>query len=240
MNKIDSSWGNIFKAKDGDLQTLIEQLKHIPLFAGLSKGELKEVERLIHFRHYQSGEVIFWEDEPGVGMYVVQQGEVGIFKAYGTPEQKELARLQTGDFFGEMALLEDESRSATAVALSRLPPARPFPSRPVRPLRTQAAAGGQAAGRPGRHAGQAPAPGPTSSCRSWRESRARPGSGEKRPHEPAADGQEHRHPVEPRLPPFPAQDRRVPARAAGLFLDPLLQRHGPDAAHSWPSCCRSC
>lgn len=117
MNKIDSSWGNIFKAKDGDLQTLVQQLKHIPLFAGLSKGELKEIERLIHFRHYKSGEVIFWEDEPGVGMYVVHAGEVGIYKAFGTPEQKELARLQTADFFGETALLEDEVRLATAVAL---------------------------------------------------------------------------------------------------------------------------
>ncbi len=118
MNKIDSVWGNIFKAKNGERQTLLEQLRHIPLFAGLSKGELKEIERLIHLRRYKSGEVIFWEDEPGVGMYVVHQGEVGIYKAYGTAEQRQLAHLQTGDFFGEMALLEDESRSATAVALT--------------------------------------------------------------------------------------------------------------------------
>jgi CRP/FNR family transcriptional regulator, cyclic AMP receptor protein len=118
MNKTDSSWGNIFKAKDGDLQTLVQQLKHIPLFAGLSKGELKEIERLIHLRQYKSGEVIFWEDEPGVGMYVVHAGEVGIYKAFGTPEQRELAHLHTADFFGETALLEDESRLATAVALA--------------------------------------------------------------------------------------------------------------------------
>lgn len=118
MNKIDSLWGNIFKAKNGDRQTLREQLKRIPLFAELNKGELKEIERLIHLRQYKSGEVIFWEDEPGVGMYVVHAGEVGIYKAFGTSQQKELARLQAADFFGEMALLEDESRSATAVALT--------------------------------------------------------------------------------------------------------------------------
>lgn len=117
MNKTDSVWGNIFKAKNGERQTLLEQLKRIPLFAALSKGELKEIERLIHLRRYKSGEVIFWEDEPGVGMYVVHAGEIGIYKAYGTAEQRQLAQLQTGDFFGEMALLEDESRSATAVAL---------------------------------------------------------------------------------------------------------------------------
>ena len=118
MNKTDSVWGNIFKAKNGERQTLLQQLKHIPLFAELSKGELKEIERLIHLRRYKNNEVIFWEDEPGVGMYIVHQGEVGIYKAYGTAEQRQLAHLQTGDFFGEMALLEDESRSATAVALT--------------------------------------------------------------------------------------------------------------------------
>jgi CRP/FNR family transcriptional regulator, cyclic AMP receptor protein len=118
MSKIDSSWGNIFKAKNSDRQTLEQQLKHIPLFSGLSKGELKEIERLIHLRQYKSGEVIFWEDEPGVGMYVVHTGEVGIYKAFGTQEQTELAHLQAADFFGEMALLEDESRLATAVALT--------------------------------------------------------------------------------------------------------------------------
>ncbi len=118
MSKIDSMWGNIFKAKNGDRETLLQQLKRIPLFAGLSKGELKEIERLIHLRRFKSGEVVFWEDEPGVGMYVVHQGEVGIYKAHGTAEQRKLAHLQTGDFFGEMALLEDENRSATAVALT--------------------------------------------------------------------------------------------------------------------------
>jgi CRP/FNR family cyclic AMP-dependent transcriptional regulator len=48
----------------------------------------------------------------------VQSGEVGIFSEYDSPEQKQLARLAQGDFFGEMALLEDDNRSATAVALS--------------------------------------------------------------------------------------------------------------------------
>jgi CRP-like cAMP-binding protein len=60
--------------------------------------------------------VVFWEDEPGVGMYIVQQGEVGICREYGQRGQKELARLKAGDFFGEMALLEGDCRAATAVA----------------------------------------------------------------------------------------------------------------------------
>ena len=117
MKTIDHLWGNIFREKNEDHREIHQLLKTIPLFAELRKGELKEMVRLIHDRHYQGGEVIFWEGEPGVGMYIVQKGEVGIYKDYAKPDQKELALLEPGDFFGEMALLEDDYRSATAVAM---------------------------------------------------------------------------------------------------------------------------
>jgi CRP-like cAMP-binding protein len=117
MKKIDVIWGNIFKNKGDPNQDIRQFLKNIPLFAQLRKRELREIEHLLHQRQYKKDEVIFWQNEPGVGMYIVQSGEVGIFGDYNTPEQQSLARLSQGDFFGEMALLEDDNRSATAVAL---------------------------------------------------------------------------------------------------------------------------
>ncbi len=116
MSTIHSLWGNIFKGRNGADRDATRLLKEIPLFSGLRKGELREVERLVHRRLYKEGEVVFWEGEPGVGIYIIQQGEVGIYKEYAKAGQKELARLHPGDFFGEMALLDDDSRSATAVA----------------------------------------------------------------------------------------------------------------------------
>ncbi|MEI6613551.1 MAG: cyclic nucleotide-binding domain-containing protein [Chrysiogenales bacterium] len=118
MKKIDSIWGNIFKGKNDQNQSVRQFLKNIPIFAQLRKRELRDIEHLIHRRQFKISEVIFWQNEPGVGMYIVQSGEVGIFVDYATPEQKQLACLNQGDFFGEMALLEDDNRSATAVALS--------------------------------------------------------------------------------------------------------------------------
>jgi CRP-like cAMP-binding protein len=118
MKKIDLIWGNIFKVKSDQNQNIRQFLQSIPLFAQLRKRELRDIEHLIHRRQYKNSEVIFWQDEPGVGMYIVQSGEVGIFQDYDTREQKQLACLSQGDFFGEMALLEDDNRSATAVALS--------------------------------------------------------------------------------------------------------------------------
>jgi CRP/FNR family cyclic AMP-dependent transcriptional regulator len=109
-------WSNIFKGKTGNRRDVSALLKSIPLFSELHRNELREIERLVHHRSYHNGEVVFWEDEPGVAMYVVQRGEVGIFKDYDKPGQQELARLQHGDFFGEMALLAGDFRQATAVA----------------------------------------------------------------------------------------------------------------------------
>ncbi|HSQ36207.1 MAG TPA: cyclic nucleotide-binding domain-containing protein [Candidatus Binatia bacterium] len=118
MKKIDFLWGNIFKHKNDADRNIRLFLQNVPLFAKLRKRELRDIESLIHRRQYKCSEVVFWQNEPGVGMYIVQSGAVGIFVDYDAPGQKQLATLNPGDFFGEMALLEDDNRSATAVALS--------------------------------------------------------------------------------------------------------------------------
>ncbi|MBN2345403.1 MAG: cyclic nucleotide-binding domain-containing protein [Candidatus Aminicenantes bacterium] len=118
MKGMNAFWGNIFKSSCNDARNTEQLLKKIPLFAGLGRGDLREIQNLAHCRHYRTDEVVFWEGEPGVGMYVLQRGEVGVFQDYGKGRQRELARLGPGDFFGEMALLENDFRSATAVALA--------------------------------------------------------------------------------------------------------------------------
>jgi CRP-like cAMP-binding protein len=116
MSPSHSLWGNVFKARRENGCDALTLLGQIPLFATLRRSELRDIERLVHRRLFADGEVVFWEGEPGVGMYIVQQGEVGIYKEYGKHGQKELARLRPGDFFGEMALIDGEARSADARA----------------------------------------------------------------------------------------------------------------------------
>ncbi len=67
---------------------------------------------------YSKGTIIFKEGEKGDCMYDIHFGDVGIYKAYGTPEEKCLTKLGMNKFFGEMGMVEDDIRSATAVALS--------------------------------------------------------------------------------------------------------------------------
>ncbi len=67
---------------------------------------------------FPEGEVIFAEGDLGLAMYVIEAGEVEIRKRFGG-EERTLAKLAKGDFFGEMCMLEEESpRSATAIALT--------------------------------------------------------------------------------------------------------------------------
>jgi len=92
-----------------------EILKSIPIFDGLSKRELTSVERILHERHYQTDEIIFRQEEPGMGMYIIESGTVGIVSE---PASMQFSELHVGDFFGELALLDEAPRSATAVAKS--------------------------------------------------------------------------------------------------------------------------
>src|SRR5579859_565223 len=67
-------------------------------------------------REYRAGDVLFREGERGDEMYVVQSGLVQIRKGMG-PAERPLATLGRGEFLGEMAILNDKPRSATAVVL---------------------------------------------------------------------------------------------------------------------------
>ena len=68
-------------------------------------------------KSFKKGEIIFHEGDESDSMFSVVSGTVGIYSQYGTPKQKLLTKLGVECFFGEMGLIEDLPRSATAVAL---------------------------------------------------------------------------------------------------------------------------
>ena len=91
-------------------------LAQVPLFAALTAEELAGLAALLSRRRYAKGEVIFHQGDAGTALYIVEEGGVKI--VLGSEEGKEviLALLGRGDFFGELALLDGEPRSADAVA----------------------------------------------------------------------------------------------------------------------------
>ncbi|MBE9536875.1 MAG: cyclic nucleotide-binding domain-containing protein [Proteobacteria bacterium] len=109
----DSFWSNIFKNSGKGVFVAREALKATPIFGKLKRSEIIAVERILHLRQYASGETIFSQGEPGIGMYVIVDGRVDIlFEGSG----QTIANLEEGDFFGEIALLTESPRTATARA----------------------------------------------------------------------------------------------------------------------------
>ncbi|MFI5252023.1 MAG: cyclic nucleotide-binding domain-containing protein [Bacteroidota bacterium] len=108
---MDNFWSNA-KKKD-KVGGIKELLRNIPLFEQLTDRELTGIQRILHERRYKAGEEIFRQGEPGIAMYIIETGGV-LIKVGGT--DKVLAALHDGEFFGELALLDDSPRSASAVA----------------------------------------------------------------------------------------------------------------------------
>ncbi|MCL4179252.1 MAG: cyclic nucleotide-binding domain-containing protein [Verrucomicrobia bacterium] len=86
------------------------------LFGGLLTGELLDLDQTAEFRHYPAGASIFREGDPGDGLYVIVEGTVQIVCRVGQDERRVLSTLGPGEFFGEMAVLDEQTRSATALA----------------------------------------------------------------------------------------------------------------------------
>jgi CRP/FNR family cyclic AMP-dependent transcriptional regulator len=111
----DTMWGNVFRKEEKTEKNIYTVMSNIPIFKDLSKKELKAIERILHRRTYKANEVLFNEGDPGVGMYIIENGRVDITLG---KDKKLLAVLSDGEFFGEIALLSEISRTATATASS--------------------------------------------------------------------------------------------------------------------------
>ncbi|MCI0532581.1 MAG: cyclic nucleotide-binding domain-containing protein, partial [candidate division Zixibacteria bacterium] len=109
---IDSFWGNIFRPQSEEDKNIRNILRKIPIFEGLSRKELSAVERILNHREYKSGETIFHQGDPAGGMYIIIRGKIQVIFE---PAQQIIAELHDGDFFGELALVDDSPRSATVI-----------------------------------------------------------------------------------------------------------------------------
>ena len=102
----------------GEKTEIVKILEKVPIFEGLNLVELKKIEIITHERDYMDKEVIFHEKEPGAGMYIIKSGSIKLSKKADNKEIF-LMSLAAGDFFGEIALLDESPRSATAASEGR-------------------------------------------------------------------------------------------------------------------------
>ncbi len=92
----------------------LRELHKMGLFTELSRREVRVVDGFMHERNYLKDEVIFDEGEQGEAFYLVLEGQVLICRQGQMDEP--IATLDAGQFFGELALLDDAPRSAQARA----------------------------------------------------------------------------------------------------------------------------
>jgi len=95
---------------------MYDSISQHQLFSGLSPKELEALERSIQVRSFSPGEIIFRQGDQGDGLYLVRSGTVKITLTK-EGEESVIALMSTGEFFGELAVLDGEPRSANATAM---------------------------------------------------------------------------------------------------------------------------
>jgi CRP/FNR family cyclic AMP-dependent transcriptional regulator len=94
---------------------LVSTLKRVPLFSGVSDKDLKRLANSLTERTFPAGHEIAIEGREGVGFFVIESGEASVSRG-----GEHIRKLGPGDYFGEMAVIDQQPRSATVVADSEL------------------------------------------------------------------------------------------------------------------------
>jgi len=95
----------------------IELLSSVPIFNDLSSSVLRQLLSRMHKKRYSRNKMILMQDEMGDTFFTICRGSVKINRISKDGREVIFAILGEGDFFGEMSLLDQENRSANAVAL---------------------------------------------------------------------------------------------------------------------------
>jgi CRP/FNR family transcriptional regulator len=96
---------------------VVELLGRVPAFSTLEPADLQKIAEMALPRHFEPGEVVFREGDASDTCYVVREGHARAVRTHGDGRTITLATFGPGDIFGELAMFEDERRSATIEAI---------------------------------------------------------------------------------------------------------------------------
>ena len=99
--------------------TLVDFLRDVPMFAELDDAQLEDIAREFKTRTYKARQHSFYESDPGLMMYLIQDGQVRIYVNTIDGSETSVVMLGHGQIFGELALIDEEARSANAVAIAK-------------------------------------------------------------------------------------------------------------------------
>src|SRR3954451_25288704 len=98
-------------------QSAVELLRSVPLFAGLEEGELERFSQVAVRRSFPAGTRVFHEGDSSDACYIVREGNFRVTREHSDGRAIPLATLGPGDLFGELAMLDGDTRSASAESI---------------------------------------------------------------------------------------------------------------------------
>jgi CRP/FNR family transcriptional regulator len=96
---------------------VVELLGRVPVFSTLEQADLQRIAELAVPRHFEPGQAVFREGDQSDTCYIVRDGRARAIRTHGDGRTITLATFGPGDIFGELAMFEDERRSATVEAI---------------------------------------------------------------------------------------------------------------------------
>jgi CRP/FNR family transcriptional regulator, cyclic AMP receptor protein len=96
---------------------MVELLGRVPVFATLERADLERIAQLAVPRQFEPGQAVFREGDASDTCYIVRSGQARAIRTHGDGRTITLATFGPGDIFGELAMFEDERRSATVEAV---------------------------------------------------------------------------------------------------------------------------
>ncbi|MFB6272352.1 MAG: Crp/Fnr family transcriptional regulator [Salinibacter sp.] len=103
---------------DAHTRDIADRLRCVPALSRLSSGALYAMAGVTHRRTYRRGESLYYEGDPGLGLYIVESGRVGLTTDRGAERTSELRVIEANDMVGGLSLLGDFQRLETAETIT--------------------------------------------------------------------------------------------------------------------------
>ena len=109
----------IFRRRiDARTQEIVDLVQEVPAFEHCSTAALYALAEAMHRRSYRRGEVLYYEGDPGLGLYVIEQGRIQLRSESEPGMTQTLRDLRSGEAFGVLSVLGDFARLETAETLT--------------------------------------------------------------------------------------------------------------------------
>ena len=99
------------------MSEILKYLRKVPLFSNLKDKDLAAIESLVKERKYAKGEIILKQGDEGIGLFIIKKGKIKVSKTLASGKTLDIAVHSDGEYFGELAMLDNKPRTATVTAI---------------------------------------------------------------------------------------------------------------------------